>query len=253
MRIIGALFLSLFLVVVIGCGGDDAVDPGGPGDNTPGPETPELSIQSFAREYAEMDSAGYASYLDANYTFELLPEEVDSDDPRGWWDRTEELEIAGRMFNGRYNDQGQKVNRIDLTLQVKSKVVDNTGYPGKPPGEIWYKVVCFVDLKVVVEDPSDPEGIVNFIVFSNQDFIMRPDPSGAERYLVYKQKDQPSINKTTGPAAVERNAVAGAGSRASSDSRPGSPPVRPGLISRAFRFSGSSGNRTNLPSVGGSR
>ncbi|MFH1679906.1 MAG: hypothetical protein ABIH26_04600 [Candidatus Eisenbacteria bacterium] len=199
MRIIGALLACVLIVFVIGCGEDNPADTGGNG-NPPGPETAEMSIRSFAREYAERDSAAYASYLDADYTFELLPEEVDPNDSLGYWSRSEELAIAGTMFHGRSNDRGWKVNRIDLDLVGKSMSVDNTGYPGKPAGEVWYKVTAAVDLKVVVDAPSDPEGIINFIVLSEQIFIMRPDPSGAERFLVYKQKDQPSINK--GPAGL---------------------------------------------------
>ncbi|MBM3320073.1 MAG: hypothetical protein FJY73_05290 [Candidatus Eisenbacteria bacterium] len=198
MRIAIGFLLVFFLSIVIGCGGDDAVDPG---DNTPDPETPEMSIESFARAYALMDSTAYASYLDEEYTFELLPEEIDPNDPQGRWDRNEELDIAGNMFHGRFNSRGQQVVRIVLALDVKQSVVDNNTYPGKPAGETWYWTTCFVDLVVTADDPNDPEGIINYVVLSNQVFIQRPDPSGAERYIMYKQIDQRPINKTRASAA----------------------------------------------------
>jgi hypothetical protein len=200
MRIVVGFLFVLFLVVVSGCGGDDVVDPG---DNTPEPETPGMSIESFARAYTVMDSIAYASYLDEDYTFELLPHDVDPNDPLGYWDRNEELDIAGNMFHGRFNSRGQQVVRILLDLDVKQSVVDTNRYLEKPEGEVWYRTTCFVDLLVLVNDPNDPIGVMNLVVRTNQVFIQRPDPSGAERYVMYKQIDQPPINKESASHAEE--------------------------------------------------
>ncbi|MFH1680207.1 MAG: hypothetical protein ABIH26_06115 [Candidatus Eisenbacteria bacterium] len=156
--------------------------------------TDNLVTKWLPHVYSTMDSIKYEETLDEAYIFELLPEEVDDDDPRGWWDKTEELAIAGNMFGARFNETGQKVSRITLDLVAKNTVVDNTNYPGKPPGEVWKKVTSAVDLKVVVDDPTDPEGIINFIVISDQIFVCRPDPDVDTLWVIYKQIDQPSIN-----------------------------------------------------------
>jgi hypothetical protein len=152
----------------------------------------------FAQAYAAMDSARYASLLDSRYTFELLEEEPDPDFPEGWWDRAEELAIAGTMFKGRANPDGQTVRDIILDFQIKSSVVDNTSYPDKPEGEVWHRVAAVVDLRVIANDPCDPHGVMNYLVNSDQIFVVRPDPGHASRYLVYRQIDQPSINKAAG-------------------------------------------------------
>ncbi|RPJ40268.1 MAG: hypothetical protein EHM19_13950 [Candidatus Latescibacterota bacterium] len=171
-----------------------------PGDtNPPGDETFGQWAENFAKEYADRDSSGYAAYLDPAYIFELLEDEVDPDVPSsGWWDRTEELEIAGTMFKGRYNNDGIKVTDIDLALQLKATpVVDNDSYQDKPEGETWYLATTFVDLVVRTANPtaSDGSGIVNYIVNSEQIFVLRRDPAGSGRYLVRKQTDRPPINK----------------------------------------------------------
>jgi hypothetical protein len=144
--------------------------------------------------YTTMDSAGYEEALDEAYTFELLAGEVDPDDPRGWWDKLEELAITGNMFHARFDSLGRKIDRIKLTLDPKSTVVDNNNYPEKPPGEVWWKVTSFVDLLVTMDDPTDPEGILNLVVRSDQVFVCRPDPDADSLWVIYKQIDQPPIN-----------------------------------------------------------
>ncbi|MFH1681682.1 MAG: carboxypeptidase-like regulatory domain-containing protein [Candidatus Eisenbacteria bacterium] len=162
-------------------------------------EIPEDLIElDLPRAYSTMDSARYAALHDSRYRFTLLPEEVDPDDPLPYWDLGEELTIAGRMFSGWENADGRSVDRIALDLLAKTVVVDTTSYPEKPPGETWHKVTAVVDLKVVTEDPSDPEGIINFIVLSDQIFVVRPDPAIEGRYLIVRQNDRPSVNKGAG-------------------------------------------------------
>lgn len=195
-----ALLGAMLLATSLACE-EELTDPG---DNPPGDETFGQWAENFAKEYADRDSSGYASYLDPNYIFELLEDEVDPDVPSsGWWDRTEELAIAGTMFKGRYNNDGVKVTDIDLGLQLKATpVVDNDSYQDKPEGETWYLATTFVDLVVRTINPnaSDGSGIVNYIVNSDQKFVLRRDPSGSGRYLVRKQIDQHPINKALAPA-----------------------------------------------------
>ena len=69
-------------------------------------------------------------------------------------------------------------------------MVDNTRYPDKPTGATWYLVTVFVDLLVVVEDPDDEEGVINFIVLSDQIFTVKPDTEDAGLWVIYKQEDQ---------------------------------------------------------------
>ncbi|MFH1278632.1 MAG: fibronectin type III domain-containing protein [Candidatus Eisenbacteria bacterium] len=153
-----------------------------------------LVTEYLPQAYSRMDSASYAAALDEGYLFELLPSDVDPGDPNPWWDLEEELGIAGNMFNARYNDDGQRVDRIALEMTERSIAVDNTNYPDKPPGETWYKVMALIDLLVVVEDPNDPAGIMNFVVASDQIFTVRPDPADESLWVVYKQVDQEPIN-----------------------------------------------------------
>lgn len=141
------------------------------------------------------DSASYDAALDEEYTFELLPLDSDPSQPSPWWEKPEELRIAGNMFESRYNDDGQRVVRIALDIVERSDAVDNTNYPGKPPGETWFRVTALIDLLVVVEDPADPYGVINYVVSSDQIFVVRPDPDDASLWVVYKQRDQEPINK----------------------------------------------------------
>lgn len=195
-RVTPVLALAACLCLAIAC--DEKDNPAGSGDQTPAyPKTPaELITQYFPAVYSQMDSTAYAGLLDPSYLFELLPFSPDPTDPPAWWDLTEEMAIAGNMFSGRLNNDGQKVDRITLSMTVKTNLVDNTPYPNKPEGEAWHKVTAFVDLLVVVEDPRDPEGVINYVVSSDQIFTVRPDPSHDDGWIVYKQTDQEPINKT---------------------------------------------------------
>jgi hypothetical protein len=190
--------LPLLVLIALSCG-----DSMSPADQPPGPETFETFLYSFARAYAVEDSVAYDAHLDSSYTFELLEDEADPDFPDGHWDRAQELAIAGNMFHGRVNEAGKSVRDIDLGLALIGSVEERTSYPEKPPGETWYRVTAFVDLLVVVNDPEDPSGLLHFIVESKQIFVVRRDPSGSGRYLVYKQIDQqPSAKAETTPGAA---------------------------------------------------
>lgn len=167
-------------------------------------ETPgEAVTVDLPLAYNRADSTLYALLLDSRYRFHLLPQDVDPNDPNDWWELAEELKIAGNMFNARYNDDGQRVDRIrlDQTERSTTPIVDSL--PDQPGGETWYEVVVFVDLLVVVEDPLDPEGVVNFIVASDQIFVVRPYPGQEGRYLIYSQEDRQPINKAPVPDTEE--------------------------------------------------
>ncbi len=169
-------------------------------------ETPADFLDQFVEAYGQGDSVRYGGMLDSRYRFELLDIDIDPVDLDSTWDRATELEIAGRMFNARYNQEGQRVERIVLDLTEISTVIDRTDYPPeeKPPGEIWYKVTAFVDLLVTVIDPDDPEGAIHFVVLSDQIFILRPDPQNEGRYLLVRQIDQEPIHKRDAlPAGTE--------------------------------------------------
>ena len=158
--------------------------------------TTSLIEQHFTAAYTSMDSAAYEEALDASYQFQLLPEDVDPDNPdQAWWDKTTEMIIAGNMFSGRPSGDGQEVRFIDLALDERLTVVDNDAYEQKPAGETWYRVTTSVDLQVVVEDPRDQEGYTNYMVLSEQIFICRPDPDDGEKWVIFRQLDQPFINK----------------------------------------------------------
>ena len=137
------------LLIFFGCALNPDDDDNGPIDTIPTgtydrKDKTKLITEYLEHVYATMDSSGYEEALDEPYLFELLESEIDPDDPTEWWDKGEELDIAGRMFNARYNDAGQRVERIVLDLTDRTTVVDNTNYPDKPPGATWYQVTAFV-------------------------------------------------------------------------------------------------------------
>jgi len=194
-------------------GAAEATYPVGGGDDVYRIELtlhPELTLAAanawladFAEAYAARDSAAYASFLDSAYQFQLLPEDADPSHPdQDWWDRETELLIAGRMFNGWENEDECKVYAIDLTLYAKTVGEDHTPYPNKPAGETWYLVNANVDLVVTADYPyGDQYELIYYIVLSEQQFILRPDPSGPSGYRIARQKDRPFINKGLGALA----------------------------------------------------
>lgn len=200
--------LTLLLgAVIFAFGPGCALNPDDEGDNGDGngngnggggevviPTTPRILVEDYIPDvYSKMDSIAYESVLDSLYIFELLDEDPEDGEPPEWWNRDEELRIAGNMFNARYNDDGQSVQRIDLKLSPRSVVVDNTTYPPdiKPPDQTWWKVETFVDLLVVVDDPVEA---INFVVLSDQIFTTMPDREVDTLWALYKQVDQEPIN-----------------------------------------------------------
>ena len=196
--IVGAL-----VAAGLACDEDTVFEP-------PGNEEPEDTLRNsttsliedyFTEAYTQMDSAAYEAALDSCYQFTLLPQDIDPDNPdQDWWDKTTEMTIAGNMFSGRENDERQKVQAIQLSLDEKLTVVDNDQYDQKLPWETWYRVTADVDLIVTVEDPADLEGgITNYIVYSEQIFVCRPDPQDCEKWVIFRQQDRPFINKRGAP------------------------------------------------------
>ena len=149
-----------------------------------------LVTEYLPEAYSGIDSSAYEAALDGEYLFELLDSDIDPGDPDPWWDKQEELDIAGNMFESRFNDTGQRVERIQLEITDRSTVLDHTNYPYRPPSETWYRITALIDLLVVVEDPQDPEGVINFVVISDQIFGVRPDPENDSLWVIHRQVDQ---------------------------------------------------------------
>ncbi len=158
----------------------------------------QLLEDDFVTAYNSMDSAAYRATLDSLYEFVLLADTMDMIDER--WTLAEELRIAGRMFSGWANENAVKVLAIDLDLEVLGQDVSNDFFPDKPEGDTWYKLTSEIDLEVLTQDPSasDGGGIINRIVYSNQDFIVRPDPDDTDSWVIRRQTDRYSITKTAG-------------------------------------------------------
>jgi hypothetical protein len=183
-RAIGLAITTLLFALALSCGGDEGTDP----------ESSSLSLlDSLVSSYAHMDSVRYGSLLDSLYWFELLPEDVVPDSASGW-NRAAELRIAGRMFHMRYAPDERRFLGVGLDLRLKSVEIDFAAYDGKPSSETWYRMIAAVDVHLVVEDPhaADQSGITNYVVDSDQIFVLRPDPLDEERFLIVRQIDRPS-------------------------------------------------------------
>jgi len=154
----------------------------------------DLVTEFFESAYSHRDSISYEAALDEAYTFHFLQNPKDGFTP-DYWNKQVELSIAGRMFSDLPLGGGQRVLGIDLQLIEKSIVVDHTNYPGRPPDETWYKVTTYVDLLVVVEDPSSPWDIINYVVHCDQIWVCRPDPDADSLWTIYKQEDREGIKQ----------------------------------------------------------
>lgn len=163
-----------------------------PETSTPG----RLLRVAFQNTYNGRDSTTYETLLDSLYEFELLPDSVDAQSGEAW-DLAEELQIAGRMFNGWTSQEGIKVMDIQLRFIYLGKTVCTDFFQDQPEGEIWYKMDTEISLKVVTQDPSayDGNGIINRVVHSGQDFIVKPDPGDSELWVIRKQIDKDPIGK----------------------------------------------------------
>ena len=172
----------------------------------------KLLEEVFEDAYSSQDSAAYAATLDSLYEFEMLPDSVDAQTVETW-DLTEELRIAKRMFSGWTSADGIKVLGIDLEMAFQGKTPTTEDFQDQPEGEIWYKAITEIDLKVITQDPTayDGSGIINRVIFSNQDFIVKPDPDDADLWVIRRQIDRESITKRGGvPDAITENSNWGA-------------------------------------------
>ncbi|MBN1825140.1 MAG: hypothetical protein JW958_02665 [Candidatus Eisenbacteria bacterium] len=156
---------------------------------------PDSLILFLQNAYNEGDSAKYEECLDSMYVFELIPGGVEQDSIE-WWDRVDELRIAGRMFDAWTNADGQRVNNISLSLTNIYKQQDNTSFGPDlpPPGETWWRVTASVDLRVEVENPQSPDGVTLFLVASDQEWIARPDPNEEGLWTIFRQYDKEGYN-----------------------------------------------------------
>ncbi len=192
---------TLSLVLMLGLGSGCFLSPGD-GDPQPGDDDDDdiaeratieaLLADFFPKYYNQQDSLKYEQMLDDAYQFELLDKDPDDTDPPEFWDKEEELAIAGHMFNGWETNQGATVQSINLDLNLKTTGEDNTNWPDKPANETWFLSIAAVDLKVFVLDQG-ADGFTNFIVFSDQEFVTRPDPQDNAQWVVYRQTDREAI------------------------------------------------------------
>lgn len=195
-----ALFLTTICILLLGFGcilspGDKDKDKI---EDEPevGRGTPEVLLEEYLEDaYSRQDSTAYERMLDSRYEFELLPDSVDVTTVETW-DRAEDLRIAGRMFSGWTNPEGIKVLGIDLEMSFQAKTVSTDFFQDQPDGQTWYRCVTEVDLKVITQDPTanDGSGIINRVVFSNQDFIVRPDADDADQWTIRRQIDREPIS-----------------------------------------------------------
>ncbi|MBN1826659.1 MAG: hypothetical protein JW958_10355 [Candidatus Eisenbacteria bacterium] len=200
-----ALLFPLALLFLPCCDDDD--NPVGGGDPDPSPRgaaSPESLVVLLADAYNTEDSTDYADLLDSLYVFALDPDNINP----GWWTdstwgKKTECAIAGNMFAGSTNKNGQRTNSICLTFYNITKQVDETPYAGKPAGETWWRVTAWIDLRVEVENPHSPDGVTLFLVASDQEFVARPAPEDRTRWILFRQEDQESYGKAGSGTARE--------------------------------------------------
>lgn len=196
--------LAFLLVLSIGAGflGCSASPDEGkpdPGDTTTveigrGTIDSLLSVY-FPEKYSNRDSLDYEEMLDDRYSFQKLPDDPDQPVEELFWDKTEELKIAGRMFRGTLNVFNQSVESISLTMNVGSTTPSFD--TDQPDDEDWFDVVSIVDMTVVLNDPNQPDGtgILNLLIDSEQKFIVTEDKDSPGDWVVVKQEDQQRIGK----------------------------------------------------------
>ena len=199
------LFACLFVVIPVlslltACDDDSPTKPAG-NDSIPlvdSTAVERLLTVTFEDAYNRQDSVAYEAMLDERYEFENLP--ADPGDPLNvlTWNHADEMRITGRMFSGWTNANGVKVLDITIDITFLGDAVSTAVYEDQPEGETWHKAITEVDLLVVTQDPnsSDGSGIVNRVVYCNQDFIVRPDRDDPGSWVIRYQKDQPPITKT---------------------------------------------------------
>ncbi len=93
--------LTLILVVLAGCAGNDPMAPSGQQKQVTGATTPTLLMEKIALAYAERNLDCYADLLAEDFVFTFLPCDVkDLGLGQDHWNREDELISAARMFSG---------------------------------------------------------------------------------------------------------------------------------------------------------
>ena len=112
--------LSLLLIGLVGCTGNDLTLPTGPDKEAVRATTPELLLEKVAQAYADRDLECYADLLAEDFVFTFLPCDVnDLGLSSDHWGREDELISAARMFSGEphVRDDGTVVPAI-LAIEV---------------------------------------------------------------------------------------------------------------------------------------
>ncbi len=206
-RLCFALVLAAPLILAVGCGDDENPADNGNGDgDTTTVEIGRGTIDSllslfFPEAYSNHDSIKYEETLDERYSFQKLPHDPDDPIEELFWDKAEELRIAGRMFRGTANGAGQSVESITLNINVGATTPSFD--TDQPDDEEWFDIVAIIDMTVVLNDPnqSDGTGILNLLIDSEQKFIVTAEDDGAGDWVIVKQEDQQRINKGPKPGA----------------------------------------------------
>ncbi len=155
----------------------------------------ELLTEYFPEVYERKLHADYASMLEPRYTFQKLPDDPDQPIDDLFWNKSEELRITRRMFNGKASDAGHRVRWIALNIQ--NEAVTPSFDTDQQPGDEWFDVLSTIDLVVQVNDPSqsDGTGLLNLLIDASQRFIVAADPDSPDEWVIVKQEDQGRINK----------------------------------------------------------
>lgn len=203
-----SVVLLLSLLVFSSCGDDDN-SPSGPAlQDSCTNSTVEGFFCAFEAAFSAKDLEALSVLFHENFEFHCLPNDPDDALSIDTLNLMTELEIVRNMFTGEVSPDGIRVLGLSMAIAVQHFVVDASDHDGIAPGESWYKVITEMDVSVIMQDPTadDGSGINNRIVFSNQDFHLRPGPGGG--LLLYRQVDRESITKTTTlpvyPGAVEQ-------------------------------------------------
>jgi hypothetical protein len=198
-----ARMLFLAAVPALALTACDGGSPSEPEERGAAPDSGRTSVEAlltetFENAYNTMDTTAYESTLDDRYEFELLPGPGVGLFGEEMWDRETEMLITRRMFSGWSNADGVSVLQIALEMTYLGKLASTDYFPEQPDGETWYKALAEVNLSVATEDPTaeDGSGITVYRVFSNQEFIVRPDPGDADLWVIRRQVDRPTITKS---------------------------------------------------------
>lgn len=205
------LLTALLLSVFAGCGGDsNPSDPGAANEPPPGRATIDSLITAyFPYYYSRRDSAKYHAMLLDGYRFQKLPEDPDNLVIE-FWDEIEEMRIAGRMFRGTRNDEGQAVQ--GMMLQIRDLTISPSDDPEEPDGIEWFEVDSSIELRVTIDDQNQPEGSdrLFFEVKSPQTFLVAPDPLSPGDWALVRQLDRaPLPPKASGDASTEETSWGG--------------------------------------------